>query len=107
MNNSNSNSQSINKSKNTSNARLEVSKSLSSIRRYEGINSGVVESSLRETVGQKISKNLKSQLLFKVNVNVQKNTSGKIHVRSGDNLYQLAQKFAVNNKLSEAKKEKV
>lgn len=60
---------------NSSNPKLEVSKSLSSIRRYEGFNSGFVESSLRETVGQKLSK---SKLLFKVNVNILKNSSGKI-----------------------------
>lgn len=71
----------------------------------EGFKNSNLDSSLKET-DLKITKNQKSQL-FKISFSAGKNTSGKIIVRDGDNLYKLAQKFAVNNKLSESRKKEI
>jgi len=42
-----------------------------------------------------------SKILFKLNVNIDKYSSGKIIVHENDSLFQLAQKFSIQNKLGE------
>jgi len=50
---------------------------------------------------KKIDDSGSCKILFKINVNIDKYSTGKIIVHENDSLFQLAQRFSIQNKLGE------